>query len=217
MQCNIEILDQTEYCPLCGSVLEKTQEGENAYPDIHIKAKSMTLLLRIFSFSAIAIEMILVTIAYFSRLSWLTALIPALILFYAYMALRFAVDGKSGHRVKIMVLAILAVLTLVALDHLIGYNGWSVNYVFPAAILIVDIGILVLLFVNKQNWQSYIMQELIVTLIGGVGLVLCKIHIVTVPVTIVIAFEFSLLLLIGTIVIGGRRARTEIKRRFHIR
>ncbi len=36
-QCNIEVLDETERCPLCHSVLEPTIEVENMYPDVKIK------------------------------------------------------------------------------------------------------------------------------------------------------------------------------------
>ena len=76
------------------------------------------------------------------------------------MVLRFAVIGKSGHRAKIIVLAFLAVAIMVALDYIRGFNGWSINYVFPSAVIAVDVGILLLIFINKRNWQSYVMPEL---------------------------------------------------------
>ena len=37
-QCNIEVLDETERCPLCHSVLEPTIEVENMYPEDQNKA-----------------------------------------------------------------------------------------------------------------------------------------------------------------------------------
>lgn len=43
-QCNIEVLDETERCPLCHSVLEPTIEVENMYPDVKIKTRRMMLL-----------------------------------------------------------------------------------------------------------------------------------------------------------------------------
>ena len=42
-QCKIEILDETERCPLCGSVLEQTVEVENMYPNVRLKARKMML------------------------------------------------------------------------------------------------------------------------------------------------------------------------------
>ena len=35
--CNVEISDETERCPLCGSVLEYTGEVENMYPDVRMQ------------------------------------------------------------------------------------------------------------------------------------------------------------------------------------
>ena len=46
--CNVEILDETERCPLCDSVLEHTFEVENMYPDVRVMAKKWTLLLNIY-------------------------------------------------------------------------------------------------------------------------------------------------------------------------
>ena len=39
-QCNIEILEPTERCPLCNSVLEKSEDLEAMYPQIHQKARA---------------------------------------------------------------------------------------------------------------------------------------------------------------------------------
>ena len=216
-QCNIEILEPTERCPLCNSVLEKSEDLEAMYPQIHQKARAFTMILRVYSFLAITIELILFTLAFFAKISYLTVLIPALFLFYIYMVLRFAVIGKSGHRAKIIVLAFLAVAIMVALDYIRGFNGWSINYVFPSAVIAVDVGILLLIFINKRNWQSYVMPELFMILVSLAGILLRALDIITHPLAIIIALDFSVLLFLGTIIIGGLRARMELKRRFHIK
>ena len=41
--------------------------------------------------------------------------------------------------------------------------------------------------------------------------------IVTAPILAVLAFAFSAALFLGTLIIGDRRARTELRRRFHVR
>lgn len=43
-QCNVEILDETERCPLCHSVLEKTVEVENMYPNVRTMTRRLALL-----------------------------------------------------------------------------------------------------------------------------------------------------------------------------
>lgn len=100
---------------------------------------------------------------------------------------------KSGHRAKIIVLAFLAVAIMVALDYIRGFNGWSINYVFPSAVIAVDVGILLLIFINKRNWQSYVMPELFMILVSLAGILLRALDIITHPLAIIIALDFSVL------------------------
>jgi hypothetical membrane protein len=105
---------------------------------------------------------------------------------------------------------------LVAIDILHGYNGWSVNYVFPSGIILVDAFILVVMAINYKNWQSYMLQQIFMILCSIAALVLCKIGIITSPILSIIAMNISLIIFLGTLILGGRRARVELMRRFHI-
>lgn len=156
-QCNIEVLDETERCPLCHSVLEPTIEVENMYPDVKIKTRRMMLLSRIYLFVAIVAEAVLVVVNHYGDFETAWSLVTGLIFFYGYLVVRFAILGKTGYIAKTIVLTLIAILILIAIDFVNGYRGWSVRYVFPAAIILVDIGILILMCVNRRNWQSYIM------------------------------------------------------------
>jgi len=201
-QCNIEVLDETERCPLCHSVLEPTIEVENMYPDVKIKTRRMMLLSRIYLFVAIVAEAGFFVVGFF---------------FYGYLVVRFAILGKTGYIAKTIVLTLIAILILIAIDFVNGYRGWSVRYVFPAAIILVDIGILVLMCVNRRNWQSYIMWQIFMILCSFVPIILYLTGIIYVPYLALAALGTSVFLFLGTLIIGDRRARVELKRRFHIR
>ena len=90
------------------------------------------------------------------------------------------------------------------------------NYVLPSGILLIDAGIVLMMIINRKNWQSYMMLELFTVLCGGVMLILYLFEIVTSPMMSSLAFNVSVILFLGTVIIGGRRARVELKRRFHI-
>ena len=45
--CNIEILDETESCPLCQSILEQNDALENMYPDVLLSQRKLTFFSRI--------------------------------------------------------------------------------------------------------------------------------------------------------------------------
>ncbi len=215
-QCKIEVLDEAQHCPLCQSALEHTIEVENMYPDIRMRARKLVLISRIFLFLAIVAEIVLVNVSIYLDWSSIVYLICGMGLFYGYMVIRYAILGRSGYIAKTMVLTSLALALLVTADFVVGYNGWSVNYVLPSGILLIDAGVVFMMVINRKNWQSYMMLELFMVLCGGVMLVLYLFGIVTSPVMSSVAFNVSVILFLGTVIIGGRRARVELKRRFHI-
>ena len=216
-QCNVEILDETERCPLCHSVLEKTVEVENMYPNVRTMTRRLALLSRIYLFVAILVEALLIYLNVLSDSEMFWSAIPGLAMLYGYLVLRYAILGKSGYKGKIIVLTLIAILMVVAIDFGVGYRGWSVNYALPSAILLVDAGILILMCINRRNWQSYMMWQIFMILCSVVPLVLYAVGIVTVPLLALLAFAFSAALFLGTLIIGDRRARTELRRRFHVR
>ncbi len=216
-QCNVEILDETERCPLCHSVLEKTVEVENMYPNVRTMTRRLALLSRIYLFVAILVETLLIYLNVLSDSEMFWSAIPGLAMLYGYLVLRYAILGKSGYKGKIIVLTLIAILMVVAIDFVVGYRGWSVNYALPSAILLVDAGILVLMCINRRNWQSYMMWQIFMILCSVVPLVLYAVGIVTAPLLALLAFAFSTALFLGTLIIGDRRARTELRRRFHVR
>lgn len=216
-QCNVEILDETERCPLCHSVLEKTVEVENMYPNVRTMTRRLALLSRIYLFVAILVEALLIYLNVLSDSEMFWSAIPGLAMLYGYLVLRYAILGKSGYKGKIIVLTLIAILMVVTIDFVVGYRGWSVNYALPSAILLVDAGILVLMCINRRNWQSYMMWQIFMILCSVVPLVLYAVGIVTAPILALLAFAFSTALFLGTLIIGDRRARTELRRRFHVR
>ena len=216
-QCNVEILDETERCPLCHSVLEKTVEVENMYPNVRTMTRRLALLSRIYLFVAILVEALLIYLNVLSDSEMFWSAIPGLAMLYGYLVLRYAILGKSGYKGKIIVLTLIAILMVLAIDFVVGYRGWSVNYALPSAILLVDAGILILMCINRRNWQSYMMWQIFMILCSVVPLVLYAVGIVTAPILALLAFAFSAALFLGTLIIGDRRARTELRRRFHVR
>lgn len=210
-------MDETERCPLCNSVLEQTIDVENMYPNVRTMTRRLMLISHIYLFCSILVEVLLIYLNVVSESEIYWSAITGLALFYGYMLLRYAILGKSGYKSKIIVSTLIGILMMVAIDFVVGYRGWSLNYVLPSAILLIDVSILVLMFCNRRNWQSYMMWQILMILCSIVPLILYVIGIVTVPLLGGVAFAFSTFLFLGTLIIGDRRARTELKRRFHVR
>ena len=95
--CNVEILDETEFCPLCHSVLEQTEELENMYPDARLKTQKLKFVSRLYLFCALVLEFVLIVIDFNSETQVHWSILVGLGLLYVYTVLRYAVLGKSGY------------------------------------------------------------------------------------------------------------------------
>ncbi len=215
--CKIEILDKTDSCPFCHCVLEKTEtEGHDMYPDVRISMRKIRLAENIVLFLSIVAACVCMVINAVTSLEVMWSLLVVLLLVYGNVALRLSVNGRIGYLFKSLSLTLITAIILIGVDYLAGYRGWSLNFILPAAVIVTDIGILVLLFVNHRNWQSYMMVEIITMFLSLIPLTLWQLSLVTFPYVVWAAVACSVFLFLGTLIIGDRRARTELKRRFHI-
>ena len=102
------------------------------------------------------------------------------------------------------------------IDIYTGDNGWSLTYACPTIIIIMDIVILVLMIINKRNWQSYMMVQILMVILSAISIILVLVDVIDFPYISITAMGASLFLFLGTLIIGDQRARNELKRRFHI-
>ena len=216
-QCGVIVRDDTQVCPLCKCVLDVDAEAENKYPDIWAKNHVMKLLIRIYLFVAIVTESLLIYLNYyyFNGLYW--SVIVGVVLAYIYLTLAYTVSySRSGYRMKIIVGVAGGILLLNVIDHVLGNNGWSIDYAFPAALLAVDVTILFLIIFNRRNWQSYLSFQIAMILFSLIPVILHLLGYVRVPILAYLALAVAVFLFLGTVIIGGKRATTELKRRFHV-
>ena len=215
-KCNVEILDETEVCPLCRSVLEQTEELENMYPNARLKTQKLLWISRLYLFCIVLVEFILIMLDFTKggEINW--SIVVGLLLLYSYMVLRYAVIGETGYQSKTIVLTLITVFVAIGVDFATGYRGWAVDYVISSSILLVDIGIIVLMIYNRRNWQSYLMSQIFMILCSIIPVILYLLGLEKNGQMAFLPLVVSAFLFLGTIMIGGRRACLELKRRFHI-
>lgn len=216
-KCNVIIMDDTDRCPLCQHVLQSDGETmENSYPNAMAVTKRFRFLENLFLFVSIVTGSLLTWINYEVNPEMAWSLIVGIILVYANVVFRMAVVGKNGYMYKTLILVILAVVMLFGVDYLTGYRRWSLDYVLPCGILVLDLALFVLMLVNRRNWQSYMMAEIFTILLSVIPVVLRIVGVIRFPYLVWIALAVSVFLFLGTLILGDQRARTELKRRFHI-
>lgn len=221
--CHVTIKDQTLVCPLCHSVLETDRETPEEkeyvpgmYPDVKDVSRMLNFVVKLYLFLSIVVEAGLVAInaVFYSGMWW--SLICGVGILYFYITLRYSIQKRTGYKRIILTQIIGGVLLTVAIDLIVGYRGWSVNYVVPSAILLIDLAIIILMLVNIQYWQSYILLQLLTILLSLVALIFWWTGIIAHPAVTIVAAAVSAVLFVGTLIFGDRRAKNELKRRFHM-
>lgn len=219
MKCGVGILDETEVCPLCRCVVE-AEDGQTAggsYPDIRLKGKKLELIARIAVFISIVIGAlsVILNVSYPSDVWWCVVVIGGLA--YLQLIMLFMVENQhAGYRSKIIIGTACGIAYVVLIDYVFGFTRWSLNYAVPAAILAVDIMIILAMLVNLRNWQSYLLFQIFMILCSGVCIILFLAGTITDPLMSYITFGFSCMMFLATFIIGGKRAGNELKRRFHV-
>lgn len=219
VKCGVGILDKTDVCPLCHCVIGPADEeaaGEQ-YPDIRLKGRKLELIARIVLFLSIVIGAVAVIInyKYQTRVWWSAIVVGGLA--YLQLIMFFLVENEhAGYRSKMIIGVACCIGYAVLIDYVCGFAHWSVDYVVPAALLMVDLMIIALMFVNFRNWQSYLLFQIFMILCSGACVVLSLIGVIKHPAMSYLVFGLSCMLFLASFIIGGKRASNELKRRFHV-
>ena len=214
--CEVKIIDKTEKCPLCNGVLDAGGEGEDFYPDIVHKVRKMSLVLRILLAAWLTLTVVCGLINYYTYDGVLWSVIIAISTFYVLFMLYLMTYTQIGYLGRIFGAVAMGVVLVVSIDVVTGFSGWSVDYVLPGGLFFIDLALIIIRFINRKNWQSYMYAQFLVVLLGIIPMILIRAGIVRHPILSVAAFFTSVMLFITTLIIGGRAARAELSRRFHI-
>ncbi len=222
-KCHIQIINDEMVCPLCGQVLnrEEAVEGaskdgkEDMYPNLQYKEKTIRIAGNIFILIALVLEVLLILINYVTSTHVWWSLICGVGLVYACVTLKNMFSDNSGHVMKLFVQSVGAIILALVIDYILGYRAWSVNYAIPTAILTVDGSVVLLMIINRKNWQSYILMQILMIVVSVIMVLLIGADIVTKPVLTLVAAGVSLGAFVCTYIIGYKKAEVEIKRRFH--
>lgn len=217
-KCNVNIFDNTHTCPLCKSVLEYDEKDivhENLYPNIEYDVSKYNKIRKIFIFILILVSVVLGYINYLTYSGVIWSIIAIVAIVYFGVTVTYSIMNNANIASKIFVQTIGAAILIVVVDNVVGYRGWSVNYVIPSIIIFANLAIVICMLINRMNWQSYFMYQIAITVLSFIPLILAGTKIITRPFLAVLTSCISILILIGTIVFGDKSVISELKRRFN--
>ncbi len=205
-------------CPVCKGVVQgdATDSISSTYPDVYLKGKKYKLVKNIIMFSAIvALLVVLLVDCLLNGIpTWSLACSVAIL--YAMFTVCFTGLYGIGIREKLAAQTLITMLAVYLLDVTLGYSGWSIDYGFPITIMVANAVILFFMIVLRNNWQDYLMLVLFTFALSLAGVALCVARVFEYATFYAIAFLSSLVIFLGSIVLGNDKATSELKRKFKI-
>lgn len=221
-RCGIHILDDTLLCPLCRTVLteegREEKAGEQNYPNVKKKTRKYQKAGRILLFLSLAQEAILILVNYltFSSVPRYWSVITGGVTAYLILTLWNLLGHRQGHIRQIYTQIFVVMGLLVLIDVSLGWRGWSLEFGLPCIIYGLTAAIVICMCVNSSVWQNYVLMQLAAVFLSAIDLLLHLTGFLHHTVLAWIALALSLLLWSGTMIIGDRKAKNELKRKFHI-
>ena len=195
-----------------------TEHDKSRYPVIAQDRERVRRAVRGFYVSLVIVSLLagLTNLATYQRIPFKWSLLTAGAAAYVAMTLRFSVmrhASLAGTLVR-QSMGIQAILLLI--DALTGLRGWSVDYAIPCVALFEVAAVLLMMLVNRMNWQSYFMYQITITFLSFVPLIFWRIGWTHHPLPTVLAAGISVAALAATVILGDRSVKRELKRRFHV-
>ncbi|MEG1459143.1 MAG: DUF6320 domain-containing protein [Acetivibrio sp.] len=222
-RCNVLVKGSLTLCPLCGEILLKDPEESSdvmkpMYPKIALNPNTFHFVKRMVSFLALitAISLFIINYATYEFAPILWSLISVAAIGYGMITINYSILNNSNLAAKLLVQTIGASILCVIIDVVMGYKGWSVNFIIPSFLLFSDLAMIILMIVNPMKRRSYFMYQIAITIFAVLSFALCFTPLITRKEFALIAGLVCFITLLGSIFFGDKGFQNELIRRFHI-
>lgn len=214
--CKVRLSGQYTRCPLCqGDLTGKADRGENAFPAVPIDAKvphALLTWLALGSVAAIAV-CVAVNLIHPSGGWWFLSVAGGVLSFWVSLALVLRKKANIPGTIlwQVGVLSLLAFLW----DLSAGFQGWSLDYVFPILCTSAMVAMTVIAKVRKLEIQDYIFYLAIDCVFGVLSLILLAAGRIRSTIPSAVCFVSALVFLAALLLFQGKALLAELQRRFH--
>lgn len=195
--------------------IAKKEADKGMYPEIAYDANKWKKMTNLFYAVLLALAACLGVVNYATYSDSMWSVIAIASIFYVALTVRYSIMRHANLGYKILIQTLGAQMLLIIIDVMTGYKGWSVDYAVPTTILFADIAIVCLIIVNRLNWQSYFMYQITITVFSFIPMILWAVGLIRRPLMAIITVIISVLVLTVTVLLGDRRVKNELIRRFH--
>lgn len=220
-QCKVEVAGQLTYCPLCQKELKKIDHTintteEDIFPDTYNLYSSRHTALKVVGFivTIVASISILVNILLPSRTWWSLIVVATAIV--AWISIATAIYKHRNIVKYISYQSMILSLFGIFLDFLIGYSGWSINFVVPIVFTLTMIMIYMLSKILHLQAGDYVIYLLLNELFGIIPMVLLLTGQLKYTLPSFVCLVVSIISVTALIIFEGKMIFQELNRRLHI-
>ena len=214
-KCNVSVRGDIQHCPLCQHPLTGAPE-DPCYPIVETVYQKYQSIFRMLLLAAIILGIISVAINLMipDTGNWSVFVLLGL----ACLGLFVYIGVRKINNIPYFITnqAFIAVLVSIAWDWLSDWNGWSINYVVPAACIIAMMTLTVIVFFHRISVADYIVWLTADAVFGIIPLVFYLTGILYTKIPTLICIAMSAISLSAIWILKGKDIRHELTKRFHI-
>lgn len=220
-QCRVTVRGSDTTCPLCQSRLSGAVEplgpdDEAVYPMVPTVFRQFELFFKLLILSSIAIcvgsaavNLVLPKDGY-----WSLFIVLGTVCFWIVLA--YAIRKKDNILKNITFQVVIVSVLSVGWDWFTGWNGWSLNFVFPSACIVAMLSLAVISRVMKMPSGDYIVYLIVDIAFGIVPLVFYLTGLINTVIPSAFCIFLSILSLSALVLFEGDNMRREMIRVFHL-
>ncbi len=214
--CNVQVYDSEEHCPLCQKYLGKPVETSVQYPFYESIIKEKRVMRNLPMFITLLVNTICVFINIFTHgkgeIIWsiivVTSMTYSLVMYYI-------IKKHMRYGKKVLYTYISLSLFLIIIDIVSGRLLWSIAYVFPFLTMATALYITVLAIRNKRMFSEYFGFLLVVTVISFLSFILFFLRFNRSGWGAFIPTLTSAILSLGLYLFAEKNLKEQIKKYFH--
>lgn len=214
-KCKLSVRGNETICPLCQSRLSGADE-EELYPVVPTIYKQFELYFKLLIFVTIAAGIICIAINLILPESGFWSAYVLFGLFSFWIIVAYAVRKKDNLPKTITGQALLISVFSILWDLLTGWNGWSLNYVFPISCIIAMLALAVTSRVMKMPAGDYIVYLTVDIAFGIIPYILYLTGNVHIVIPSLICIAMSILTISSLVLFEGKNILQEIERHFNV-
>ncbi len=216
-KCKVQVRTNHKYCPLCQSpLIGEVGEEANLFPEVEEKPYASQTMIRIFNFLCITVVIISFMINWLIAPEerwaiWITAGVVCVWIFLAVGLYK----RKNLMKNAMWQLCLITIGTIIW-DAVIGWGGWSIDYVIPIAGLITMGTMIIIAMVCHLTSPEYMIYFLMNCLHGILSLILLITSTISVRMPSVLYVGCCALLLSALLIFQGRAVYSELQKKLHL-